>query len=67
MRGNDLGKNSQLVWSVIMERKMEQLLLPLLSLCVFLSGKNNIFSSSYPNFCLLKIALEQSHQVIFGP
>ena len=50
-----------------MERKMEQLLLPLLSLCVFLSGKNNIFSSSYPNFCLLKIALEQSHQVIFGP
>ena len=27
-------KNSQVVGSVIMERKMEQLLLPLLSLCV---------------------------------
>ena len=25
------------------------------------------FSSSYPNFYLLKIALEQSHQVNFGP
>ena len=43
VRGNDHGKNSQLVWSVIMVRKMEQLLLPLLPLCVFLSRRNNIF------------------------
>ena len=49
-------KNSKVVGSVIMERKMEQLLLPLLSLCVcvcvfcflfvfFLSGRSNIFNS----------------------
>ena len=48
-------KNSKVVGSVILERKMEQLLLPLLSLCVcvffvfvflfFWSERSNIFNS----------------------
>ena len=43
VKRNDLGKKFPTCIECYHGTKMEQLLLPLLPLCVFLSGRNNIF------------------------